>query len=97
MKKFLKLAAACAAFLMTAQYAGAQKVSELEFTNIKDLIKQGRAVMIGQAEKGTADSAYYYRLPNRMKGVVRNELWDLGKNSAGIAIRFFFQCQVYWS
>jgi len=88
MKKFLKLAAVCSAFLMTAQYAGAQKVSELEFTNVKDLIKQGRAVMIGQAEKGTADSAYYYRLPDRMKGVVRNELWDLGKNSAGIAIRF---------
>jgi hypothetical protein len=55
MKKFLKLTAVCAAFLMTAQYAGAQKVSELEFTNVKDLIKQGKAVMIGQAEEGTAE------------------------------------------
>src|SRR5574344_1331338 len=88
MKKILTAVAVCAAFLMTAQYAGAQKVSDLEFENVKDLIAQGRAIMIGQAEKGTADSAYYYRLPNRMKGVVRKELWDLGKNSAGIAIRF---------
>ncbi|MBO4691490.1 MAG: SGNH/GDSL hydrolase family protein [Bacteroidales bacterium] len=65
-----------------------QKVSELKFYNVQQLIESGDAVMIGQGEKPTADSCYYYRIPNRLKDVVRKELWQLGCDGAGIAIRF---------
>ena len=75
------------------QNANAQKVSELKFYDVKQLIAQGDAVMIGQAEKPTVDSCYYYRLPNKLKGIVRKDLWDLGCDGAGIAIRFSTDAQ----
>lgn len=33
-------------------------------------------------------SARYERLPSELKGVVREPVWDLGRNSAGLYIRF---------
>ena len=35
-----------------------------------------------------ADGPRYRRLPEALQGVVRNALWDLGRNSAGLYIRF---------
>ncbi|MBR6971618.1 MAG: SGNH/GDSL hydrolase family protein [Bacteroidales bacterium] len=70
------------------QFSFAQKASELKYYDVKQLIAQGDAVMIGQAEKPDADSCYFYRIPNRLKGIVRKELWELGCDGAGIAIRF---------
>lgn len=88
MKKILRIftiAIICAA---ASQNAGAQKVSELKFYDVKSLVGNGSAVMIGQATDKTSDECYYYRLPDRLEGVVRKEVWDLGKDGAGIAIRF---------
>ena len=72
----------------TLQFSFAQKASELKYYDVKQLIADGQAVMIGQAEQPTADSCYFYRIPNRLKGIVRKELWELGCDGAGIAIRF---------
>ena len=35
-----------------------------------------------------ATSARYERLPKEFEGVVRKSMWDLGRNSAGLYIRF---------
>ena len=75
------------------QFSFAQKASELKYYDVKQLIAQGDAVMIGQAEKPDADSCYFYRIPNRLKGIVRKELWELGCDGAGIAIRFSTDAQ----
>ena len=92
MKKFFSLLLfAAAAFGLQNVYA--QKASELKYYDVKQLIAEGNAVMIGQAEKPQNDSCYYYRLPDKLKGVVRKELWDLGCDGAGIAIRFSTDAQ----
>lgn len=88
MKNILRIftiAVICAA---ASQNAGAQKVSDLKFYDVKSLIRNGSAMMIGQATDKTSDTCFYYRLPDRLEGVVRKELWDLGKDGAGIAVRF---------
>lgn len=36
----------------------------------------------------TASSNPYYRLPDSLEGKVRDELWELGRNNAGVAVRF---------
>lgn len=81
------------AVLAGAQNNYAQKASELKYYDVKQLIAEGHAVMIGQAEKPQNDSCYYYRLPDKLKGVVRKELWELGCDGAGIAIRFSTDAQ----
>lgn len=88
MRKSLKIFVAALCALALPQITNAQKVDELKFYNVKTLLKNGDAVMIGQGAFETNDACYYYRLPNKLKGVVRKEVWDLGTNSAGIAIRF---------
>lgn len=42
--------------------------------------------IIGRATD--ASEKIYTRLPDSLKGKIRNELWDLGQNTAGLAIRF---------
>ncbi len=42
--------------------------------------------VFGKCVEGT--SARYERLPQDLKGVVRDPVWDLGRNSAGLYIRF---------
>lgn len=92
MKQFFSLIF-FAALLCGLQTAFAQKASELKYYDVKQLIANGEAVMLGQAEKPDADSCYYYRIPNRLKGTVRKELWELGCDGAGIAIRFSTDAQ----
>ena len=58
----------------------AQKASELKYVNAKDLM------LIGQGYDNT--ELYYSRLPEDMKPVTRKAVWDLGLNSAGLAVRF---------
>ncbi len=89
MKRSLKIftiAAICIAVM--PQIANAQKVGDLKFYDVKTLIEKGKAVMIGQGTFETTDNCFYYRLPGRLNGVVRKEVWDLGRDGAGIAIRF---------
>lgn len=88
---FLKVTLILGALVLFSQILFAQKIDELQFFDVKQLIKEGKAVLIGQAEH--SDQTYYYRLPIKLQNVVRKEVWDLGKNSAGIAIRFSTDAQ----
>ncbi|MCQ2177467.1 MAG: SGNH/GDSL hydrolase family protein [Bacteroidales bacterium] len=41
-----------------------------------------------KVSEGPVNDGYFTRLPARIEGKVRKAVWDLGQNSAGIAIRF---------
>ena len=58
----------------------AQKASELKWTDAKDLM------LINQGFDNT--ELPYSRLPLDMKPATRKAVWDLGLNSAGLALRF---------
>ena len=58
----------------------AQKASELKYTDARSLM------LINQGYDNT--ELPYSRLPTDMKSVTRKAVWDLGLNSAGLAIRF---------
>ena len=45
--------------------------------------------LLGKISEATATR--YERLPARLQGVSRSLVWDLGKNTAGLAIRFLFR------
>lgn len=85
-KNVLILWVALAAVFAFAQTSMAQKVADLKFYDVKELIAEGKVVMIGQGEHH--DSTYFYRIPYRLKGVVRKEVWELGCDGAGLALRF---------
>jgi hypothetical protein len=54
--------------------------SDILWFDIRDLVIEG---------KGWQDTEQFYdRLPARAKGVVRDPVWQLGQNSAGICARF---------
>lgn len=53
--------------------------TDFKYHDAKDFLMVGR---------GFQDSTVYHRLPYRYKQSVRPELWELSRNSAGIAIRF---------
>jgi len=59
----------------------------------KNMQKPTDAQKAAQAESKTiavekVNDGYYTRLPARIEGKVRKAVWDLGQNSAGIALRF---------
>ena len=58
----------------------AQKTSELKYVDARNLM------LINQGYDNT--SMYYSRLPEDMRPATRKAVWDLGLNSAGLAIRF---------
>lgn len=66
----------------------AQKAKDLEFTNVKEGVKSNIIEIIGKGFNNNSDELFYSRLPIEMKGKVRDAVWDLGRNSSGIAIRF---------
>lgn len=68
----------CLAALTIA--AAGQKASELKYTDARELM------LINQGFDNTA--LPYSRLPEDLKEVTRKEVWDLGLNSAGLAVRF---------
>lgn len=77
MKKILTLAL----ILTAALSANAQKTAkELVYHDAEELM------LINQGFDNTA--MHYSRLPEDLKDVTRKALWDLGLNSAGLAIRF---------
>ena len=79
MKKLL-LMLPLLALLATAAPGFAQKASELKYTDARELM------LINQGYDNT--ELYYSRLPEDMKPYTRKGVWDLGLNSAGLAIRF---------
>lgn len=68
-------------FFGGAMPLNAQKSSQLKYVDVREF-----AVLINQAYDNTAMT--YSRLPEDMKDVTRKAVWDLGLNSAGLAIRF---------
>ena len=79
MKKLL-LILPLLALLATAAPGFAQKASELKYTDARELM------LINQGYDNT--ELYYSRLPEDMKARTRKGVWELGLNSAGLAIRF---------
>ena len=79
MKKLL-LILPLLALLAGAAPTFAQKASELKYTDARQLM------LINQGFDNT--ELYYSRLPEDMKARTRKGVWDLGLNSAGLAIRF---------
>ena len=66
--------------LLLPATASAQKASELKYVDARNLM------LINQGYDNT--ELYYSRLPEDMKAATRKAVWDLGLNSAGLAIRF---------
>ena len=68
------------ALLLVPATSFAQKASELKYVDAKNLM------LINQGYDNT--EMPYSRLPEDMKARTRKAVWDLGLNSAGLAIRF---------
>ena len=66
--------------LVTPAPAFSQKAAELKYVDARELM------LINQGYDNT--ELYYSRLPEDLKPVTRKAVWDLGLNSAGLAIRF---------
>lgn len=64
-----------------------QKVDNLVFTDVQQAVEKGDLVLLGQGFEVAPDK-FFNRLPENINGVVRKEVWDLGRNCAGIAVRF---------
>ena len=79
MKRFLLLFLPVLALLLPAP-SFAQKASELNYVDAQNLM------LINQGYDNT--ELYYSRLPEDLKASTRKGVWDLGLNSAGLAIRF---------
>lgn len=74
MKKQLLMLLLCPTLLF------GQTIESLKFIDAQELML---------INKGFSDTEMYYsRLPKSLKGNVRQAVWDLGLNSAGIAVRF---------
>ena len=89
MKKFCKVFLFAVAVLASANVF-AQKASELKYYDVRELglpvLGKGFDVCVRQND--TISDGFYTRLPADLQGVVRKAVWDLGQNSAGLAIRF---------
>ncbi|MEG2471270.1 MAG: SGNH/GDSL hydrolase family protein, partial [Bacteroidales bacterium] len=64
-----------------------QKVGNLKFTNVQQAVEKGEMGFLGQGFT-MSSNGFFNRLPQDINGVVRKDVWDLGRNSAGIAVRF---------
>ena len=78
-----------AVLLCTAQLWG-QKAAELKYYDAREL---GLPVLGKGFEdcirpNDTVSDAFYTRLPADIQNTLRKAVWDLGQNSAGLAIRF---------
>lgn len=65
----------------TFSYAYAQNLENIRFIDAKELM------LLGKGFENT--ESYYTRLPLDQKNEIRPEVWDLGRNSAGMAVRFY--------
>lgn len=89
MKNILRLAFVAAAILVSAG-AFAQKASQLKYYDVRELGLPvlGKGFQDCVRENDTISDGYFTRLPADLQGVVRKAVWDLGQNSAGLAVRF---------
>lgn len=77
-------------FLCCAACLWAQKSSQLRYYNVRDLELPviGRGFTDCVRQNDTVSDGFYTRLPADIENTVRKAVWDLGQNSAGIAVRF---------
>lgn len=89
MKNIFKLMLVAAAMMVSAG-AFAQKASELKYYDVRELGLPvlGKGFQDCVRENDTISDGFYTRLPADLQGVVRKAVWDLGQNSAGLAVRF---------
>ncbi len=89
MKMFCKVFLFAVA-VMASVNVFAQKASELKYYDVRELglpvLGKGFDDCVRQND--TISDGYFTRLPADLQGVVRKAVWDLGQNSAGLAIRF---------
>lgn len=86
MQRIIRIFLLCGG-LCLAQGLPAQKVTELKFTDVRQAAGRGEAVITGQGFT-PASGSFFGRLSGELDSQVRKEVRDLGKNSAGIAVRF---------
>ena len=67
-------------FILCAMFSFAQAISDLKFVDAQNLEVLGRAF--------DNTSGAYGRLPSDMQSQYRADLWELGKCTAGVAVRF---------
>ncbi len=79
MRKSAILFITLSAILFTTR-ANAQKPENMKYTDAKELMLLGKGF--------TNTDSYYTRLPIDLKEEIRPEVWSLGLNSAGLAVRF---------
>ena len=89
MKNIFKLMIVAVAILVSAG-AFAQKSSQLKYYDVRELGLPvlGKGFQDCVRENDTISDGYFTRLPADLQGVVRKAVWDLGQNSAGLAVRF---------
>ena len=89
MKNIFKLMLVIAAMMVSAGVF-AQKASQLKYYDVRELGLPvlGKGFQDCVRENDTISDGYFTRLPADLQGVVRKAVWDLGQNSAGLAIRF---------
>ncbi len=90
MKKILKVLLLCGVVLMAGGQIWAQKASQLKYQDVRELelpvLGKGFADCV--RENDTISDGFYTRLPADIQNTVRKAVWDLGQNSAGLAVRF---------
>ena len=89
MKSIFRMMFLAAALLLSAN-TFAQKASELKYYDVRELGLPvlGKGFDDCIRENDTISDGYFTRLPADLQNVARKSLWDLGQNSAGLAIRF---------
>ena len=76
------------AFSLFGLWSSAQTPNNLKFVDAQDL------EILGRAFDNT--EGLYGRLPSDMKNEYREELWNLGANTAGVAVRFSANAEKLW-
>ncbi|MCA9136688.1 MAG: SGNH/GDSL hydrolase family protein [Planctomycetales bacterium] len=79
-RSFLSISAAGAAASFVSSSASAADSAAIHWNDVRDWGVEGRG--FDDTEK------YFDRLPGRAKGVVRDAVWNLSRNSAGMMVRF---------
>lgn len=80
MKTYLRKIIVCVALIFAASVVFAQKAEDLVWTDASQFPTFGKA--------SVETPTLYDRLPSSLEGVVRDPVWKLGRNSAGIYVRF---------
>ncbi len=89
-KSIITVVALVVMIVSMAPQVFAQKSSQLKYYDARELGLPvlGKGFDDCVRENDTISDGFYTRLPADIQNVVRKAVWDLGQNSAGLAIRF---------